>query len=183
MRNGNTCISDILSFKSSKFWSTMRNENPDISFFLLSFFVLIYLWEWNIEKVDESNLHDWISYPTYEEWKLDSFEITVFFANSSYPTYEEWKLRTPPKEIPFFFFCSYPTYEEWKPGSRRLAHVDWSSLFLSYLWGMKPIPDDLPWFKNSSILPMRNGTFIISDWISFSRRSYPTYEEWNSKFL
>ena len=77
------------------------------------------------------------SYPTYEEWKRDCFDVLIIDfpyvlilpmrnGNShslsksnlslfcSYPTYEEWKLS---KKLLFqlFLIGSYPTYEEWKP--------------------------------------------------------------------
>ena len=53
------------------------------------------------------------SYPTYEEWKLDSRNIAGELMAGSYPTYEEWKLNL--RNLSFIkTYCSYPTYEEWK---------------------------------------------------------------------
>jgi len=53
------------------------------------------------------------SYRTYEEWKLNKFNVQFKFQKSSYRTYEEWKrhinhLQKNSKD------SSYRTYEEWK---------------------------------------------------------------------
>jgi len=87
----------------------------------------------NIEKVDESNLPDWSSYPTYEEWKPSRIDNGCFLFLSSYPTYEEWKPKEAPEPIRVTVNAgSYPTYEEWKHFLISSSLIS-SFSFLSYL--------------------------------------------------
>ena len=85
------------------------------------------------------------SYPTYEEWKLVSFnrlymdtwvlilpmrngnfsitDYIIFYMFCSYPTYEEWKLAHL-SPIYASFLSSYPTYEEWKHNNNMRIAFD-----------------------------------------------------------
>ena len=71
------------------------------------------------------------SYPTYEEWKPQSFIGVLIPSTGSYPTYEEWKLYRQ-SEVCDFRKRSYPTYEEWKLLGPCVFSFS-SFLFLSYL--------------------------------------------------
>jgi len=82
------------------------------------------------------------SYRTYEEWKQFSQSMSVKKLKSSYRTYEEWK-RAPCCASMVRQDSSYRTYEEWKQ-KRYCKRVRCKCVLT---------------------VPMRNGNFILSEFL------------------
>ena len=102
------------------------------------------------------------SYPTYEEWKLETATVS-YNCWSTFLSYL-WGMETQSSPVLHYLLpCSYPTYEEWKQPFIH-GYVDLSRyVFLSYLWVME--------------------TYKIQSIKNLIQRSYPTYEEWKLSFF
>ena len=116
MRNGNLILYKLVSSCLLVLILPMRNGNIFLhaTIVFLTFVLILPMRNGNCIFFPYQRTGKYSSYPTYEEWKHNSFISLIFPSKCSYPTYEEWKLINL-RNLSFIKTCSYPTYEEWKP--------------------------------------------------------------------